>query len=117
MHKYSIPVLRIGLAFVMLWFGVSQLAHAANWYAFLPEWTNSLPLSQAAFIHLNGLFEITAGMLLALGFFYKDRFSPSCHSSLGYRDIPWRKSDSHPRLWTDGIPCYAISVWAERIFT
>lgn len=61
--------MRIGLAMVMLWFGISQLSHAANWYAFLPSWTDALPVSRAAFIHLNGFFEIIAGTLLALGLF------------------------------------------------
>lgn len=69
LHQYSFVLLRVGIAFVMIWFGLQQLSDASSWVGFLPDWINLLPLSQVAFVHLNGLFEIVFGTLLLLGFF------------------------------------------------
>jgi len=67
--KYSPLLLRTGIAIAFLWFGFSQIKNPANWVKLLPEFTQSLPLSQNAFIYLNGSFEITFAALLLLGFF------------------------------------------------
>ncbi len=60
-------VLRLGLAFVFIWFGITQLQHPLQWISFLPGWVASLPVSATSFVLLNGLFEIVAGTLLAIG--------------------------------------------------
>jgi len=60
-------VLRLGLAFVFIWFGISQLANPADWTSFLPEWAASLPFSAEAFVQMNAWFEIVFAALLVLG--------------------------------------------------
>lgn len=69
MSKYSSHVVRIGLALVMLWFGSQQLLDATPWTSFLPEWVGSLPLSEIAFVHINGIFEVIAGTMLLCGLY------------------------------------------------
>ena len=60
-------ITRIGMAIVFLWFGVDQLRHVESYVFFLPEWISVLPMSEAAFVKLNGWFEIVAGLLLVAG--------------------------------------------------
>ena len=60
-------VLRIGLAFVFIWFGVMQLQAPAHWTSFLPSFLKSMPISGVTFVLLNGVFEIVAGILIAIG--------------------------------------------------
>ncbi len=67
--KYSQIVLRIGLGLVVLWFGLQQGMHPAQWTSFLPAWTTTLPISQLTFIYLNSWFEICFGILLIAGFY------------------------------------------------
>ncbi|MEK7646234.1 MAG: DoxX family protein [Patescibacteria group bacterium] len=68
LKSYAPVVLRIGITLVMVWFGSQQLLHPEKWTGFLPDWAGSLPLSAIAFIKLNGLFEVVAGILLLVGF-------------------------------------------------
>ena len=63
----ALPILRIGLAFVLLWFGFTQLQNPQQWVSFLPGWTSILPITQIQFIYLNGLFEVVGSMLIILG--------------------------------------------------
>lgn len=59
-------VLRLGLAIVFLWFGLSQLVDGINWVSWVPEWAvNLLHLPPAMIVLANGLFEVVAGALLA----------------------------------------------------
>ncbi len=69
MRKFSPVLLRVAMALVMLWFGTHQLLQPEQWFAFLPSWTNSLPISQTTFVYLNGWFEVSFGVLLFLGFY------------------------------------------------
>ncbi len=69
MSKYSSTVLRCGIALVMIWFGSQQLLNATPWTSFLPEWVGSLPLSEIAFVHINGIFEVIAGTMLFFGIY------------------------------------------------
>lgn len=62
-------ILRVGIAAVYLYFGISQLINPDLFVFWLPDWTNSLPLSQTMFIYANGVFEVIFGALLALGLF------------------------------------------------
>ncbi|MGC9610838.1 MAG: DoxX family membrane protein, partial [Minisyncoccia bacterium] len=60
-------VLRLGIAAVFMWFGVSELLNPAQWVGFIPGWaTASFGLSAGILVVLNGLFEIVAAILLAL---------------------------------------------------
>lgn len=63
-------VLRLGLAAVMVWFGVSQLVNTAAWVGIIPSWALSLSGLDASMIaRSNGVFEIITGTLLAVGIF------------------------------------------------
>ncbi|TAJ16040.1 DoxX family protein [Patescibacteria group bacterium] len=70
--EIGLLVLRLGLASVFLWFGFSQLTNGIAWVAWVPEWAVQLLHIPPAMIVLgNGLFEVIAGALLALGFFVR----------------------------------------------
>jgi|SRR3989338_146476 len=61
-------VLRLGLAALFLWFGVSQVLSPESWMAWVPEWTNDvLGVSVPHIVLMNGTFEVVGGVLLALG--------------------------------------------------
>ncbi len=66
--EYAPVVLRFGLVFLFLWFGISQVTSPDSWIAWVPEWVNVVFGQNAVKIVLiNGWFEIAGGALLALG--------------------------------------------------
>ncbi len=67
--KYSPLLLRIGIAFVFFWFGISQLLSPLQWTGLLPAFTYSLPVAQTTIIYINGTFEVLFATLLLLGFY------------------------------------------------
>src|SRR3989344_1475972 len=67
--QFALPVLRAGLVTLFLWFGLSQVTAPTDWVAWVPQWTESLGLSAATVVLLNGLFEVVLGVLLAAGFY------------------------------------------------
>lgn len=70
--ELGLTVLRLGLAAVFLWFGFSQLLDGLSFVAWVPEWAVALLHIPPAMIVLgNGLFEVIAGALLALGLFVR----------------------------------------------
>lgn len=64
---YAPVVVRIGIALVFLWFGVSQLLNAADWTSWLPEYALNFPLSAETLVYLNGAFETLLGLMLLFG--------------------------------------------------
>lgn len=61
-------VLRYGLVFVFVWFGISQLVDQARWVSLIPEFVTEMTgLSASTFVIINGSFEILAAILLAFG--------------------------------------------------
>lgn len=69
---WGMHLLRLGLASVFLWFGFSQLINSLNWVALVSMWASDLLNIPPAMIVLgNGLFEVTLGTLLAMGFFVR----------------------------------------------
>jgi uncharacterized membrane protein YphA (DoxX/SURF4 family) len=68
---YSAPVLRIGLALVILWFGASQVMDRASWIGYLPPFIFNLPMAPETFVLLNGISEIILGLLLIVGIFVR----------------------------------------------
>ena len=67
--SFGPAILRIGLAIVYLYFGVSQLINPNGFVFWLPEWTEKFFLSQTTLIYLNGIFEVIFGSLLLLGLY------------------------------------------------
>lgn len=68
MVEYAPVLLRFGLVFLFLWFGISQITDPDSWTAWVPEWGNSVfGLGAVKLVILNGWFEIAGGLLLALG--------------------------------------------------
>jgi len=60
-------VLRITLSIVYLWFGISQITRPEMWTTIVPSWAILPGMSADVIVHLNGYFEIIAGILLVLG--------------------------------------------------
>ena len=85
--KYAPAVVRIGLALVFLWFGVSQLVAPESFLGYVPSWiySNSVGMQHAHSLQLlhgvsglahwlimgNGIFETVFGLLLLAGFFVR----------------------------------------------
>ncbi len=71
MNKYSSyapAIVRIGMSLVFLWFGSNQLMDASRWVALVPEWVAQIVGSATLLVHMNGWFEIVAGLCLLVGF-------------------------------------------------
>ena len=67
--NYSSLILRLGLAFVFIWFGLSEILNPAIWTSFIPSWMVGIGgLNAVNFVVLNGGFEILMAALLAVGF-------------------------------------------------
>ena len=67
--KNAAPViLRIGLALVVMWFGLSEVIHPSQWVSYIPLWAVSATgIKVATLVILNGAFEILMSLLLAFG--------------------------------------------------
>jgi uncharacterized membrane protein YphA (DoxX/SURF4 family) len=68
--EYALPVLRGGLALAYLYFGVSQLLAPADWSFMIPEWLATV-VPANTLVLVNGSFEVTAAILLLLGFWVR----------------------------------------------
>ena len=72
MKKYAPTVLRIGMSAIILWFGYQQIAYPSQWTGYLPDWLSNLSFIHATtIVYLNGLFEITFGLLLLFGLYVR----------------------------------------------
>jgi len=95
--NYSITIIRIGLALVLLWFGIDEILRPENWFDYVPAWISSiLPFSLKSFFILNGTFEIIMGTLLLVGTYTRIvAFIVALHLlsitlSIGYNDVAVR---------------------------
>lgn len=111
-RKYAPAVVRVGVALVFLWFGISQLVNPESFLGYVPSWLYSSsggvehhhPLQLlhgvSGLVHWlimgNGVFEVVFGLLLLAGFFV--RLSALLLSvnllviafNLGYNDVAVR---------------------------
>jgi len=110
---YSIVIVRIGLALVLLWFGTHQLINPESFLGYIPQWLYShepqmmhehslqlmhnIPKPSVHFILMfNGIFEVIIGSLLLIGIYTRIIASiAALHLffialSLGYNDIAIR---------------------------
>jgi len=70
LDSYAPTVLRIGIAAVFLYFGISQVSDPESWVSWLPDFLVTLsPVSDVTIIYLNGIFEIVMGTLLAFNYY------------------------------------------------
>jgi uncharacterized membrane protein YphA (DoxX/SURF4 family) len=67
MNNTAKIVLRLGLAFVFFYFGISQLQNPTPWTGFIPEWLVKTDAAKLQFVYINGLFEVVCASLLVLG--------------------------------------------------
>jgi uncharacterized membrane protein len=68
--------LRLGLAFVFLWFGIDKFIHPDYWVnAWVPLWFQgilaNLGIGNLNFIYINGIFEIVIGLGFLFNIFVK----------------------------------------------
>lgn len=71
-QQLGIHVLRLGLSFVFLYFGFSQLFDSLSWVGFVPTWAvDLLNISPNFIVAGNGIFEVALGSMLAMGFFVR----------------------------------------------
>ena len=71
-RTYAPIVLRLGLAGLFLWFGLSQLLAPQDWVSWVPAWAPNLLHTDARIVVLlNGGFETIGGILLLLGIFVR----------------------------------------------
>jgi len=74
--KTSHLVLRLGLAFVFLWFGTDKFIHPDYWInAWMPVWFQEIlsrfNIENLNFIYANGIFEIVLGLGFLFNIFVK----------------------------------------------
>lgn len=68
--KIGCLITRLGLTFVVIWFGVSQIQNSAGWVDMVPDWAvNLTSLPPLILVIINGWLELIAGLILACGFF------------------------------------------------
>jgi uncharacterized membrane protein YphA (DoxX/SURF4 family) len=64
-QQYSSFILRLGLAFVVLWFSINQFMNPDAWVGLVPNFITFDPIYA---IYLNATFEILLGVMLLIGF-------------------------------------------------
>ena len=90
--QYAPLIMRLGLSFVFLWFGISQLINPDYFLGYVPDFL-TLP---NLLVTLNGIGETILGTLLLIGLFTRIvSFLLAIHLitiilSLGYNDIAIR---------------------------
>lgn len=68
LRMYAPSVLRYALSLVILWFGLQQVTHTADWTAYVPESVAAmLHVSALTLVMFNGIFELVFGILLIVG--------------------------------------------------
>jgi len=66
---YGILFLRIGMSFVFLWFGLSQLIEPNNFVGWIPPEASIIPISSYNLVIINGAIEVFFGILLFIGMY------------------------------------------------
>lgn len=69
-------VARLGLGFVLIWFGVGELWQPAQWTGYIPGFLHALPQTPMILVHGYVLFAV--GALLVLGLWTRPMAIVSC---------------------------------------
>ena len=95
--KYAPFMIRLGLGFVLIWFGIDAYLNPGVWSSLIPNWILSIShLSAFTFMYLNGALEIILGILLLIGLWTRlvasitILFLVGIIITLGYNDIAVR---------------------------
>lgn len=64
-------IMRIFLAFVFLWFGVSEFVNPTNWVSYMPSFVSGLGLDGNFLVVIHGLFLIVISFCLIFKFFLR----------------------------------------------
>lgn len=64
-------IMRIFLAFVFLWFGVSEFVDPQNWVSYMPSFVSSLGLEVNFLVVIHGLFLIVISFCLIFKLFLR----------------------------------------------
>ena len=103
-QEYSVAIIRIGLALVLLWFGINQAFDSDSFLGYVPAWAMPDHMHMMHFpqieintiIIFNGISEIVMGLFLLVGLYARIfAFIAAMHLfiiavSLGYNDIAVR---------------------------
>ena len=94
--KYGL-ILRLGLGFVFIWFGIDKLINPINWLGYIPPKVAQLIfINLDSFIFLLGIVELILGTLLIIGLYTRIvAFIMAIHlalvvASLGFNEIAAR---------------------------
>src|SRR3989338_2681709 len=76
-QKYSVAIIRIGLALVLLWFGINQAFDSDSFLGYIPAWAMPNHMHMMHFpqieintiIIFNGISEIIIGLFLLVGLY------------------------------------------------
>ncbi len=67
-QKYAPVIIRLGLVFVFIWFGLNQLLNQSTWTSLIPDGLiKATGISASTFVVLNAMFELFMAGLLAFG--------------------------------------------------
>ncbi|MBI2662001.1 DoxX family membrane protein [Candidatus Woesearchaeota archaeon] len=69
-QEYGLILLRISVALVFVWFGVSQIYTPYNWIGFIPPFISSL-ISAQTVVMINGSLEIILGLMMIFGIYLR----------------------------------------------
>ncbi len=93
--NYAPIVLRLGLAFVFLWFGINQLLSPNDFMGYLPEFLLNLSFA-STLVLINGVVDLLEGIFFAWGKYVKLTAAVAfvhllvITISVGYNDIAIR---------------------------
>ena len=73
-------LLRLAVAFPMIWAGVSQLMNPLDWVGFVPPWLGVI-IAPEAFLTIHSIFNLIIGVGLLVGF-WRILFSAAAVASL-----------------------------------
>ncbi len=69
LSNYALPVLRVSLSLVFLYFGFQQIYAPDVWVDFIPSFLTGTILTPTNFVILNGILELTLGTFLLIGLY------------------------------------------------
>lgn len=68
--QYAPLVLRIGIGFVFIWFGLSGLTNTSMWVGLVPSWTNAIA-SPSTLVYIHSVIELVGGLLVCAGYWLR----------------------------------------------